>query len=227
MYSVIIHKNICLKAKTPFLVYSQDVNKPLNFRWFHQCCAISVPSLWVQRFFVFKSFSWNCQKNIVGHNKRRKSRMLVKRTEKNHRRAAKTICSIVQFRKKVTWPSSWNLQNEFLYLLSSRFFKSISRKRDRDYHLGRWMPRLKKNIMLVCLWTHPSALDKLILSGLHIFLLASPCSQNWSLQCTSIWECQSPWALWYIIDSAQIDWSFFFRLSTWQESDSCEKIKFI
>ena len=68
--------------------------------------------------------------------------------------------------------------------------------------------------------TYPSALEELILASLNILLLSSPCSQYGGLQSTSVWEGQSPWSLWYVVDGVQVDWGLFLWLSTRQESDS-------
>lgn len=68
--------------------------------------------------------------------------------------------------------------------------------------------------------TYPSALEELILSSLNVLLLSSPCSQDGSLQSATVWEGQSPWSLWYVVDGVQIDWSFFFWLTSGQECDS-------
>lgn len=68
--------------------------------------------------------------------------------------------------------------------------------------------------------TYPGALEKLILSGLNVLLLSSPCSQDGCLQGASVREGQSPWSLWLVVDGVQVDWGFFFWLTTGQESDS-------
>lgn len=72
--------------------------------------------------------------------------------------------------------------------------------------------------------TYPGALQKLILGSLNILLLATPCSQDWSLQRSAVWESEGPWSLGLVVDGVQVDWSLFLWLTTWQEGDSCEKI---
>jgi hypothetical protein len=76
--------------------------------------------------------------------------------------------------------------------------------------------------------THPSALKELILASLDILLLSTPCSQDGSLQSTTVWEGQSPWSLWLVVDGVQVDGSFLLRLTARQESDSYgNKIKYV
>ena len=74
---------------------------------------------------------------------------------------------------------------------------------------------MKNNLM-----TYPSTFKEFILSSLNVFFLSTPCAQDWCLQCTTVWESQSPWSSWLVVDGAQVDGSFFLWLSTRQEGDS-------